>query len=114
MWGSCLSDIFRLGMTIKVVNNCKYSDRLGGFGERRKSEHMFYVTEGEEGSEVPPEEEIEEEVEAESVLTEYDADDFVSEAVTSPESTIPIDMFDFEYPFLIKLHGDADVFVINR
>ncbi|KAJ8721473.1 hypothetical protein PYW07_002248 [Mythimna separata] len=54
------------------------------------------------GEEALHDEEVEDEdVEEESVLSEYDPDDFISGAVTSPESTIPSDMFDFEYPFHI-------------
>ena len=66
---------------------------------REINKHGFYITVGEEFFELEPEEEEEEEVDAESVLTEYDPDDFVSGAVTSPETTIPVNMFDFEYPF---------------
>ncbi|XP_049868169.1 cilia- and flagella-associated protein 44 [Pectinophora gossypiella] len=40
-----------------------------------------------------------EQVQEESVLTEYDPDDFVSGAVNSPYSTIPVDLFDFEYSY---------------
>lgn len=38
-------------------------------------------------------------MEEESQLTEYDPDDFVSGAVNSLDSTIPLNLFEFEYPF---------------
>ncbi|KAI5642688.1 cilia- and flagella-associated protein 44 [Phthorimaea operculella] len=40
-----------------------------------------------------------EHLEEESILTEYDADDFVSSAVVAPHSTFPIDLFDFEHSY---------------
>lgn len=49
--------------------------------------------------EAAPEVGEEESVEAESVLTEYDPDDFLSGAVNTLDSTIPLDLFEFEYPF---------------
>lgn len=36
--------------------------------------------------------------EGESVLSEYDDEDFVSGAVTSVDSSMPYDLFEFEYP----------------
>ncbi|XP_030032146.1 cilia- and flagella-associated protein 44 isoform X2 [Manduca sexta] len=53
--------------------------------------------------EAEPEEE-EAEVEEESILTEYDPDDFVSGAVNTLDSTIPIDLFDFEYSYGYNCH----------
>lgn len=55
----------------------------------------------EEGATPPPGDEMleEEEVEIESILTEYDPEDFVSGAVNSLDSTIPLDLFEFQYPF---------------
>ncbi|XP_041988296.1 cilia- and flagella-associated protein 44 isoform X2 [Aricia agestis] len=41
----------------------------------------------------------EEQADAESILTEYDSDDFVSGAVTSPDSTLPDNLFQFEYSY---------------
>ncbi|XP_075974116.1 cilia- and flagella-associated protein 44 [Anticarsia gemmatalis] len=61
-----------------------------------------YFGEGEEEEEY--EEEAEEHVEEESILTEYDPDDFVSGAVTSFESTIPFDLFEFEYSYGYDCH----------
>ncbi|CAH2265748.1 jg7937 [Pararge aegeria aegeria] len=49
--------------------------------------------------EAAPEEAEEESVEDESQLTEYDPDDFVSGAVNSLDSTIPLDLFEFEYSY---------------
>ncbi|KAJ8730764.1 hypothetical protein PYW08_002177 [Mythimna loreyi] len=61
--------------------------------------------EGAEGQEPGHPEEVEDEhAEEESILTEYDPDDFISGAVTSPESTIPSDMFDFEYSYGYNCH----------
>lgn len=40
----------------------------------------------------------EEAVEEESILTEYDPDDFISGAVTTLDATLPDDLFEFEYP----------------
>ncbi|XP_052739568.1 cilia- and flagella-associated protein 44 [Bicyclus anynana] len=60
------------------------------------------------GEEIDEEEQIaeeeaadveEESVEDESQLTEYDPDDFVSGAVNSLDSTIPLDLFEFEYSY---------------
>lgn len=63
--------------------------------------HQPTGEEGEEESAAP--EEVEEEVEEESILTEYDPDDFYSGAVTSLDSTLPTDLFEFEYPFIYFL-----------
>ncbi|XP_053613001.1 cilia- and flagella-associated protein 44 [Plodia interpunctella] len=53
----------------------------------------------------PPEpEEVEEEVEEESILTEYDPDDFLSGAVNTLDSSIPLDLFDFEYSYGYNCH----------
>lgn len=41
-----------------------------------------------------------EEEDAVSILTVYDPDDYISGAVISPQSTIPPNIFEFEYPFL--------------
>lgn len=57
------------------------------------------MEEEEEIEETVAEEPLGEHVEEESILSEYDPDDFVSGAVTSPYSTIPFDLFEFEYPF---------------
>ncbi|CAG9578714.1 unnamed protein product [Danaus chrysippus] len=56
---------------------------------------------GEEGlfGETAPEVVEEESIEAESVLTEYDPDDFLSGAVNTLDSTIPLDLFEFEYSY---------------
>lgn len=44
-----------------------------------------------------------EELQEESILTEYDQDDFISGAINSgPYSSIPVDLFEFEYPFVIN------------
>lgn len=40
----------------------------------------------------------EEHVEEESILTEYDPDEFFSGAVNTLDSTLPLDLFEFEYP----------------
>jgi hypothetical protein len=47
-----------------------------------------------------PEEVEEEHVEDESILTEYDPDDFVSGAINTLDSTLPLNLFEFEYPFI--------------
>ncbi|PZC76403.1 hypothetical protein B5X24_HaOG204702 [Helicoverpa armigera] len=61
--------------------------------------------EGEEGHEEEHHEELEDElVEEESILSEYDPDDFISGAVTSPHSSLPIDLFDFEYSYGYNCH----------
>lgn len=57
------------------------------------------VDEEEEWEEEQVEEIEEEHVEEESILTEYDDTEFVSGAVTSLDSTLPIDLFEFEYPY---------------
>ncbi|CAH0714428.1 unnamed protein product, partial [Brenthis ino] len=49
--------------------------------------------------EEPIPEEVEEEAEVESILTEYDPDDFLSGAVNSSDSTIPHNLFEFEYSY---------------
>ncbi|RVE42054.1 hypothetical protein evm_013296 [Chilo suppressalis] len=51
-----------------------------------------------------PEEAEEEQGEEESILTEYDSDDFVSGAVNSLDSTIPLDLFEFEYSYGYNCH----------
>lgn len=53
--------------------------------------------------EAPLEEVEQESVEEESILTEYDPDDFLSGAVNSFDSTIPLDLFEFKYPFFNNL-----------
>ncbi|XP_045768159.1 cilia- and flagella-associated protein 44 isoform X2 [Maniola jurtina] len=60
--------------------------------------------EGGEEEQVPEEADAEEAAEQESVeeesqLTEYDPDDFVSGAVNSLDSTIPLDLFEFEFSY---------------
>ncbi|XP_072939178.1 cilia- and flagella-associated protein 44 [Epargyreus clarus] len=67
--------------------------------------------EGEEGEEEEaapeehaPEEVEEEQVEEESILTEYDPDDFLSGAVNTLDSTIPLDLFEFEYSYGYNCH----------
>ncbi|CAH2108330.1 unnamed protein product [Euphydryas editha] len=49
--------------------------------------------------EVGPEEVEQESVEEESILTEYDPDDFLSGAVNSLDSTIPLDLFEFNHSY---------------
>ncbi|XP_026491825.2 cilia- and flagella-associated protein 44 [Vanessa tameamea] len=49
--------------------------------------------------EAAPEEVEQESVEDESILTEYDPDDFLSGAVNSLDSTIPLNLFDFEHSY---------------
>lgn len=61
--------------------------------------NYFHVEE--EGlPEAVPEEVEEESLEEESVLTEYDPDEFYSSAVVSLDSTIPVNLFEFKYPFI--------------
>ncbi|KAM3964257.1 cilia- and flagella-associated protein 44 [Aphomia sociella] len=61
--------------------------------------------EGEEETPVQPAQETvledveEEQVEEESILTEYDPDDFISGAVNTLDSTIPLDLLEFEYSY---------------
>ncbi|XP_063361265.1 cilia- and flagella-associated protein 44 [Cydia amplana] len=57
--------------------------------------------EEEEGGYFEPEDEH---VEEESILTEYDQDDFFSGAVNSPDSTIPLDLFEFEHSYGYDCH----------
>lgn len=43
----------------------------------------------------------EEEVEEESTLTEYDPDEFISGAINTLDSSLHINLFEFEYPYKI-------------
>ncbi|CAH0702408.1 unnamed protein product [Spodoptera exigua] len=68
-------------------------------GEATEGEHGE-TQQGEEYQEADEEGEYEGEAEEEeSILTLYDPDDYISGAVTSPQTTIPADIFQFEYPF---------------
>ncbi|KAL0880918.1 hypothetical protein ABMA27_002088 [Loxostege sticticalis] len=58
----------------------------------------------EEEEEAAPEEVEEEHVEEESILTEYDPDEFLSGAVNTLDSTIPLDLFEFEHSFGYNCH----------
>ncbi|XP_059046371.1 cilia- and flagella-associated protein 44 isoform X2 [Achroia grisella] len=53
---------------------------------------------------VIPEEVEEEQLEEESLLTEYDPDDFLSGAVNTLDSTIPLNLFEFEYSYGYNCH----------
>lgn len=58
---------------------------------------------------------VEEEQEPEeSVLTEYDPDDFLSGAINSLDSTIPLDFLEFEYPFDVYLQSACRVNLTSR
>ncbi|CAB3223441.1 unnamed protein product [Arctia plantaginis] len=69
------------------------------------ADEEYFDEEGEEElTEEGAPEEIEEEVEEESILTEYDPDDFYSGAVISLDSTLPIDLFEFEHSYGYNCH----------
>ncbi|CAF4862679.1 unnamed protein product [Pieris macdunnoughi] len=71
--------------------------------EDHKGEHG--EEEEEEADEEALIEEVEEEaVEEESILTEYDPDDFISGAVTSLDATLPDDLFEFEHSYGYNCH----------
>uniref|UniRef100_A0A2A4JET3 Cilia- and flagella-associated protein 44 n=1 Tax=Heliothis virescens TaxID=7102 RepID=A0A2A4JET3_HELVI len=74
-------------------------DLEGVEGEIHEGEEEHEEAHTEQESEAP-----DEFVEEESILTEYDPDDFISGAVTSPHSSIPIDLFDFEYSYGYNCH----------
>ncbi|CAH1646632.1 unnamed protein product [Spodoptera littoralis] len=70
---------------------------IGEIMEGGQEEEQEYQETDEEG-------EYEGEEDAESILTIYDPDDYISGAVSSPQSTIPPDIFEFEYSYGYNCH----------